>query len=613
MTKATDFRDLWRQAVRRYPHHTAIMEAATGARTSYAELHREGLCLARRLGEAAGAGGLLGLRIGDRRRFCVALLGAWLADAVPVPLGAAAPDGYVRESMRRVGTRIVLAEDAAAPGGIAVSSAWPDAPLVADIGPTHDLAYVMRTSGSTGMPKWVGMSRRALAAYCGAFATATGLGSEDRFLQVAPVTFDVVFEELLPIWSVGGMAVLAPGTPEDPARLLTVIDGCGVTVAELTTVYWRLLVRHLRSAPALPRSLRLLLVGGEPADADLINASLSLGMPLGHVYGVTEAGITSTIEFFRSRRPVTAVSVGTPLPNTTVCIVDAAGNPVGPEADGEIWIGGDSLADRYLGMPQETERSFVVVSDGPLAAGRYYRTGDIGRMAVDGSLEILARVDDEVKVNGIRVDLKEIESVLASSSLVTAAAVVAVQAPDRTRHLHGFVVAAGHADTTRLTGDLRQWLAERLPAHLAPRRLHVVDAIPVTDHGKTDRLALAGMCDISQEVTEIGARTGTERLVTAAWTAAIGRTPTSLDQSFGDAGGTSLALPALVVSLAEHGLTVTPTDCLTYPTVRALAAFLDRPGGQPASDAGARLREQQRQYQRSKHLRERRAAHRNEP
>src|SRR5262249_29880807 len=153
-------------------------------------------------------------------------------------------------------------------------------------GSTPGLAYVMHTSGSTGEPKPVGLSHQALGAYCTAFAAAAELGKHDRFLQLAPVTFDVVFEELLPIWSVGGTAVLAPKTPDAPGRLLSDIDARGITVTELTTVYWGLLVRYLRtSSRIVPPCLRLLLAGGEPASVGLIEESLRLGLPLAHVYG----------------------------------------------------------------------------------------------------------------------------------------------------------------------------------------------------------------------------------------------------------------------------------------------------------------------------------------
>jgi amino acid adenylation domain-containing protein len=618
-TVTVQFRDMWRRTVERFPARAAIEVATTGAQTSYAELHREAQSLARRLGDAGTtAGQLVGLRTADRRRFCVGLLGVWLADAVPIPLSATAPDTYVQRLIRRLGTAAVLIEDDSLPSGIG-PSLQPREPVPAiDVSSTTGLAYVMHTSGSTGQPKPVGLSHQALAAYCTAFTAATGLADDDRFLQLAPVTFDVVFEELLPIWSVGGTAVLAPGAPDDPGRLLADIEARRVTVAELTTVYWGLLVRYLRAFPrTVPTCLRLLLVGGERASIDLIEESLGLGLPLAHVYGVTEAGITSTIQFFEPGRPITAVSVGVPLSNSTVHVVDDAGSPVPTGASGEVWIGGDSLAEGYLGNPQETARRFVEVSGNAPSPGRYYRTGDAGRITLDGELEILGRLDAQVKVNGVRVDPTEVEAALGSSTLVVEAAVITVRGPDGAGRLHGFVVPAHGTDPLTVEQTLRRSLRALLPHHLVPERVIALDALPVTEHGKVDRRALARGHHHDIEPAEGRAWTPSQRLVATAWTTVLGLPPTGLDQNFGDAGGDSLALLTLVVNLGETGVTVTSADCLARPTVRMLAAFLDRAAtDNPASAApnsASPLEEQQRHEERRRHLQRRRATRRGAP
>ncbi len=609
----TNFLRMWELSVERFPRRIALMSASTGSRTTYAELQGEAAAVAGRLTSAGVAEGeLVGLRTGDRRRFCVALLGCWLAGAVPVPLSASAPDDYVTGMTERLGVTIVVIDDDALEDGLGLTGA--PSRTSRPTAPGAGLAYVMHTSGSTGRPKAVALSHRAVAAYCTAFTGATGLCREDRFLQVAPLTFDVVFEELLPIWGVGGMVVLAPGTPEDPRRLLAEIERRGVTVAELTTVYWRLLVRYLRSSAApVPSCLRLLLVGGEQASEDLLEESLRLGLPLAHVYGVTEAGITSTVEFFDRSRPVEGVSVGPPLRNSTVHVVDEACRPVPPGEAGEVWIGGESLAEGYLGSPEETARCFVDVRGSGLPTGRFYRTGDAGKLSVSGKLEILGRLDDQVKVNGIRVDLAEVEVALGASPLVAASAAVVVGGPDGAHRLHGFVVPADGVDPDSLLAGMRRALGERIPRHLVPESIVAVGALPVTAHGKVDRQALTR--GIGAENAERSAATGTttERLVRTAWMSAIGRTPSDIDQNFIDAGGDSRALLALVIALEEAGAVVTPTDCLTHPTVRALAAFLDDGGSSAAEQGGSPAsppERERRQAFRESHLRRRRAANR---
>ncbi|MDT5029028.1 MAG: hypothetical protein QOE61_5454, partial [Micromonosporaceae bacterium] len=240
---------------------------------------------------------------------------------------------------------------------------------------------------------------------------------------------------------------------------------------------------------------------------------------------------------------------------------------------------------------------------------RYYRTGDAGRITAGGELEILGRLDAQVKVNGIRVDLTEVEAALGASMLVAEAAVIAVRRLDDVLRLHGFVVPTHGTDPRILERDLRGSLREQLPHHLVPERVTVLQTLPVTEHGKVDRQALARGHD-NIETSGAEALTASQRLVATGWTTAIGRPPTNVDQNFGDAGGDSLALLSVVVYLEEMGVTVTPTDCLAYPTVRTLAAFLDRVAvddpSREAPDPTSLLDEQQRQDQRRRHLKRRR-------
>ncbi len=569
MTDPRSFPRLWREAVDRWPDRVAIELPASRREITYAELFHDAMGMAAKLAlEGVSTGHLVGLRLTDRRSFCTGLLGAWLADAVPVPLSVTAPDSYVRTLEQRAGVAVTLS--GSVDGTVRATQAT-EAARAATVAP--DLAYVMHTSGSTGLPKPVAVSHQALASYREAFVAATALRGEDRFLQLAPATFDVVLEELIPIWSVGGTSVLAPETPDDPGRLLADVERRGVTVAEVTTVYWRLLVRHMRTSGArIPGCLRLLLAGGESASPALIRESLDMGVPLAHVYGVTEAAITSTIAFFDGREPVTAAWVGLPLSNTVIAIVGGDGTAL-PDGDiGEVWIGGAGLADSYLHDLDGGRERFVSAPIGPPSNDRWYRTGDAGRV-IDGSLEVFGRLDHQVKVNGMRVDLTEIELALVALPTVVEAAVIAVGGGERPTRLVGFITPADQ-DVVDPGPRAHDALRESLPPHLVPARIIVLDSLPVTAHGKVDRRGLAGLRhDIT--VPDIPGATPSERVVADAWATAVGRPPADLDQGFFDVGGDSLDLLSLVVILEERGIMVTPTDCLVYPTVRAMGALID--------------------------------------
>lgn len=595
-----DFPGMWRRTVQRHPDRVALRVAATGAAIGYAELDRQAAAMASTLADAGvGPGRLVGLRTADRLTFCRGLLGAWLAGAVPVPMASAAPDSYVDGLADRLGVATVLET-----AGVRLRAVPADGPLV-----PAGLAYVMHTSGSSGMPKPVALSHRALAGYCDAFVAATALSGADSVAQLAPTTFDVVFEELLPIWCVGGTAVLMADEPSDPAALLDTVEYNGITVVELTTVYWSLLVRHLlATGRQVPPGLRLLLMGGEIAPIGLIDASVAAGLPLIHVYGVTEAGITSTVHTFEPGRPVTAAVVGTPLANTTVYVVDGDLRPVPPGETGEVVIGGTGLAEGYLGDTAGTALRFVSVASGPLPTGRYYRTGDTGRLNEWGELQILGRLDAQVKISGVRVDPGEVEATLAASPDVADAAVVAVPGPDGRLRLLGYAVPADPASASG--SALRRFLGDRLPPRLVPDRVVLLDSLPVTAHGKVDRQRLRELPLPHGDLPEIEG-TQEQRRVADAWTRAIGRPPAGLDQSFADAGGDSLALLTVVSILREQGFDVTVEDCLAQPTVRALTAFLHPASGERAD--GPSMEDQQRELLRRRHLHRRRAAHRCTP
>ncbi|CAM5274507.1 non-ribosomal peptide synthetase (plasmid) [Streptomyces viridifaciens] len=569
----TTFPDMWRRSVAANPGSVAIDSPATGTHT-YAEMHRQAESTAARLRVAGVAPGVLvGIKTSDRHAFCRSLLAVWLADAVAVPLNAAAPPAWTREICERASVAGVLV-DGETPGTVLLQE-----PPASGARTAPGAAYVMHTSGSTGRPKAVVLSHRALGSYCRAFGAAVGLGARDRFLQLAPPSFDVVFEELLPVWCAGGTAVLTGAQPDDPAQLLRELDHRGVTVAELTTVYWQLLVRHLRANPLpLPASLRLLLMGGEQAPPALIEESLERGLPLAHVYGVTEAGITSTVRIFDPQQPVATDTVGTALENSTVQVVGEDGVPLGAGTVGEVWIGGESLADGYLDAPAATAARFVETpGTGPLPPGRYYRTGDLGLLDAAGQLRVLGRMDAQVKVSGVRVDLTELERHLVASAAVTEAAAVAMPcAPGGAARLVAFVVPATGVDPTGLEAGVRNGLAGRVPAHLVPHRVVALDALPATAHGKVDRHRLPELLPVTgSDVPDTVWATATQRTIAEAWQGALGRPPPSPDERFADAGGTSLDLLTWVVRLGELGIEVTAADCLDNPTVRALAAHVD--------------------------------------
>jgi non-ribosomal peptide synthetase component F len=339
--------------------------------------------------------------------------------------------------------------------------------------PLGDAAYVLFTSGSSGLPKPVAVPHRALDAVVPALVDLFGITADDRVLQCASLSWDTSLEELLPTLAAGatvlfGSDAYAGSLP----HLLRLVERERVSVLDLPTAFWHELVLHLAEAgEGLPDSVRLVVIGGEAADpARLVSWH---GLPgtervrLLNTYGATETAlITHAIELTGGVAPI-----GRPLPHVVQRVTD----------EGELLVGGPSLALGYVGIPEITGERFVDV-DGE----RYFRTGDLVTTDGDGLLHHVGRLDAQVKVRGIRVDPAEVEAHLRCHPHVADAAVTGVTLSDRTV-LAAYVVAKHGRGG--LLSDLRRFLRARAPSHLCPARITLVPELARTRSGKVDRLA----------------------------------------------------------------------------------------------------------------------------
>ncbi|WP_206741082.1 amino acid adenylation domain-containing protein, partial [Nitrospirillum viridazoti] len=365
-------------------------------------------------------------------------------------------------------------------------------------GRSNDTAYILYTSGSTGLPKGVRVSHAALLNTLLGVGEEYDLTADDRTLMFASPAFDVSLSDIgLPLVFGATLCLATAEVIERPAALLDLVRDRGVTVADLTPTYLRLL------DGALPDSVRILVTGGE---APLAGDVARYGSRLRYVnaYGPTENAITSTMGALPVAGLNGVLATGRPLPNTLVEIRDAAGALAAPGAVGEVWLGGLNLAEGYLNRPDLTAAAFIGEGD-----QRRYRTGDLGRWrgGHDGGLpvlEVLGRRDHQVKLNGIRIELGEIEAALETHPAV-AQAVVALEAapngepndePGR-QSLWAFVRPQADGPREWLTQGWRETLAGRLPAYMIPAALLVVDAIPMTTSGKVDRVALRALLALS--------------------------------------------------------------------------------------------------------------------
>lgn len=366
----------------------------------------------------------------------------------------------------------------------------------------ENLAYVIYTSGSTGRPKGVMVTHRNLANLLTVVASRPGLSAGEMLLAVTTLSFDIAALELyLPLVAGAACRVASRREATDPHRLAALLERCGPSAMQATPMTWRLLVE----AEWAGRPGMKALCGGEALSPHLAGQLLRRGVELWNLYGPTETTVWSTAHHVTDARP--PVAIGRPVANTIVRLLDEELRHVPLGEAAELFIGGAGVARGYLGRPDLTAERFM--PDPARPGQRLYRTGDLARWRPDGNLELLGRIDTQVKIRGVRIEPGEIESVLVAHPAVAAAAVVATDDSVSGRRLVAHVETRGR---TPAVDDIRRFLLDHLPAHMVPAAIVLVTRLPLTPNGKLDRGALltVGTARRADEPAFVAPRDGPE-------------------------------------------------------------------------------------------------------
>ncbi|MEU4038507.1 amino acid adenylation domain-containing protein [Streptomyces collinus] len=450
-----------------------------------------------------------------------------------------------------------------------------------------DGAYLVYTSGSTGTPKAVLTSH---ANACTAVhartrylqAAGTDLGAPVKTLITLPVIFDVAPHMMLwTLWS-GGTIVL-PDTPDDardPDRIRALIERCEVTHVNFTASFYRQLVRTLPANQ--PSRLRVVAIGGEACSPDDVreHAARVPHAALDNEYGPTEGTVWCSAERLHPAAPgaATRVSVGGPLANYRMVVLDPDGRLLPAGAAGELYIGGPGVAVGYHRRPELTADRFFVPAAGPLAAQRLYRTGDRVRLRA-GKFEILGRLDDQVKIRGFRVELGEVTACLLKHPDVADAAVLLSESGG-TQRLIAYVAAP--ASSAFGLEHLREWAAQRLPSYMLPASFVLMDKLPRTSTGKIQASQLPKPPEQTGSGPVAEPETPRQHLLLQVWRDTLQQPRTGLDDDFFASGGDSLQAIRAAARARALGVDVSVADLLTAPTVRALDHLITH---RPDSDA----------------------------
>jgi amino acid adenylation domain-containing protein len=414
----------------------------------------------------------------------------------------------------------------------------------------HHLAYVLYTSGSTGRPKGVMVEHRAAANHLLWMQETFPLGPRDRVVLKYGLGFDPSVVEVFGTLLAGATLILArPGAHFDPAYLAGLMAAQGVTHLDVVPGLLELLLeqRVLRGCSALRR----IFCGGEALPAALVER-VHAALPqveLTNFYGPTEATISTTWWTCRRDDPRPVVPIGRPVGHVRVYVLDGSRNPVPLGVAGELFIGGAGLARGYRNQPALTAGAFVTNPFGP-AGSRLYRTGDLCRWRADGNLEILGRIDDQVKLRGQRIELGEIAAVLSQHPSVAQSVVVLREDCPDDKRLVAYVLPA---DTAPLdANDLTQHLRARLPGYMVPWAIVPLQAFPLTPSGKVDRSALPLPAALAAPDTgSLGPRNTMESLLYAVWRDLLNGRPFGIRDDFFALGGHSLLAVTMVARVEQ--------------------------------------------------------------
>ncbi|WP_328369807.1 non-ribosomal peptide synthase/polyketide synthase [Streptomyces sp. NBC_00445] len=561
---ATSLPELFRAQVARTPDAVALVFG--DQRLTYAELDARVERTARVLaGMGAGPERTVAVALPRSVELVVALLATHRAGAAYLPLDVEYPQERL-EFMLADARPVCVVRDGLpeGPGGELPSAYDPLSP-----------AYVIYTSGSTGRPKGVVVPHAGIVNRLLWMQGEYGLTGDDRVLQKTPSSFDVsVWEFFWPFISGATLVVAKPEGHKDPAYLAELIQEQGITTAHFVPSMLRAFLDEPTTADCT--TLRRVLCSGEALAPDLA-ARFHTTLPpteLHNLYGPTEASVDVTAIEVTDR-----VSIGRPVWNTRVYVLDAALRPVPPGVAGELYLAGVQLARGYLDRPGLTADRFVADPYGA-PGSRMYRTGDLARWTPDGTLEYLGRTDDQVKIRGFRIELGEIESALARHDTVAHVSVVA-----REQQLVAYVVPA--PGRTPDSAVLRAHVAASLPDHMVPAAFVTLDTLPLTPNGKLDRRALPAP-DFEAETTDTLPRTPREELLCGLFADVLNLRRVGVDDDFFTLGGDSIVAMQLVARARAAGLVVSPRDVFRHKTAAGLAAAareLDGDGEAASSDA----------------------------
>ncbi|MDO3641016.1 amino acid adenylation domain-containing protein [Mucilaginibacter sp. L3T2-6] len=558
-----------------------------GLHITYAELYESSNQLAKILiGNGIKPGDIVGLALDRSPEMIISILAILKSGAAYVPLDPEYPKDRIEFMLEDSSAKILLtseryhnhfntqAEELLIEDALTKFSSFsPEEPTVKIGG--DNLAYVLYTSGSTGKPKGVQIRHYNLVNFLLSMQKEPGMTAEDKILTVTTISFDIFGLELyLPLITGAEITLTDSDTAKDGRLLYDIVRNEGITFMQATPYTWRMMLEAGWESK-LPLKI---LCGGEALPKDLAGKLIPRVKELWNMYGPTETTIWSTIKLISSDENIT---IGKPIANTQVYIVDEHINILPDGEVGEIIIGGDGVAAGYLNRAELTNERFIDNHYSGTAGDKMYRTGDLGKYKEDGEIVCLGRMDHQVKVRGYRIELEEIEHALVKDETIRQAVVIAREDTPGDPRLVAYVVLAEAATAEQFKEKIPGWqeaMLAVLPEYMVPDDFVQMESIPITPNGKIDRKALPkpDYNVITRRGEYVAPRTELEGQIAEIWQELMGLEKISIYDNFFELGGRSLVAVQIMARIEKlTGKRLPLATLFEHSTIEKLSLVLN--------------------------------------
>ncbi|MBC6492040.1 non-ribosomal peptide synthetase [Flavihumibacter stibioxidans] len=567
---------LFEEQSERSPDAIAVMD--TTHSLTYRQLNARANLLAKHLlSMGVGSEGRIGLLMDKSADLLAALLGILKAGAAYVPIHTAFPEERIRYILKDANVQVLLTtiEPHTLPAyPIPVmhirelhGSEYNDPGNAPNHSLPGNLAYIMYTSGSTGQPKGVMIEHASVVNFLWSMRLKPGMHKEDILLSVTPISFDIAALELfLPIVTGATVVIANKEESSNPILLSQLIRQHRITIMQATPATWQLLLNAGWEGNAELTAL----CGGEALTRKLADHLLKRAGTLWNMYGPTETTIWSSVA--RVSRGSGPITIGQPIGNTRLYILDARLHiqPIG--VVGELYVGGEGLARGYLHQPILTSEKFIPDPFSTQTGARLYRTGDNARYLADGSIEVLGRMDDQVKINGHRIELGEISSILMQHASIQEATVIVRTENNGEKRLVAYFVPTKEETSNNL--ELTGYLRNKLPAYMIPDLFVPLKSFPLSANGKIDRKALPRPVYALPLKEYAAPGNEMEKLLAGIWQDVLNIEQVGINDNFFDLGGASIQSLQVVAIAGLAGLHLKAEDLFEHQTIEALAAHV---------------------------------------